>query len=332
MFPSGIPHSIQSWLLNPFKAYKLINKEKSEPIETPDSEVYLTLAESMSNNKRKTAYFLIVLESLGFTNDLQVNAFVRDLIEKEFAASIVNKKKYKLHRLPNDYRMFGTLGAELRYNCNIKSLSSLALFRSRKADLHSTKNCLPMIAARNNIETSYIHGNMSRFYHRDVIMPMIGYDYVYFNDYNGNWAERIIDCINKPFCSDDIESISRAKSIYLQFAENIDDKTGIFVDILSISSHGPYTQSSNLIESYKEVAIDSIKEFSGLISLITSPGTGIDSFIVITSDHGPYLAKPSSGIDSSEDTEKINFVYAIHARPTDASSIKRNHALNSTVE
>ena len=130
LVPSGLPTATYKGLIGALPG-KTNKKNSNEQLKgpLPSSYVYGTLKDLIANEAsqkpKQKIIVLVVLESLGFASDPEIDNLIKDNID-----SMILRLKQKHPRLGvntsgRDYPLSGTLGAELRYLCNFRELTGL---------------------------------------------------------------------------------------------------------------------------------------------------------------------------------------------------------------
>jgi len=309
LIPSGIPIAIQ----NPIKS--LFQKPSSGRLINPalrPSSVYNSLATEANKPQGKGALIvLIILESFGLTEDKSLNQFILSNIER--ATKPARKVKgYEISRASNDTSLGGTLGAELRYLCNLQTTEAFAAYKNfSTAQQSETSRCLPRLIRRNGGTSIYIHNGSKRFYNRDRIMTMIGFNRKYFQG-----PIVISDCLTKPFCGSDEASYSTAEA---DIAPTTGGKNNanLFIQIMTIDTHAPYLGHNDIIFSYKRKVSGSAKLLENFLARTLEIRKNLPTVIVLTSDHPTPLgstkgnSQKMNDLPQTQETKLDNFVYII---------------------
>ena len=146
-------------------------------------------------------------------------------------------------------------------------------------------------------------------------MPLIGFSGIHFQDAS---ARTFANCLSKPFCGDDDSAYSRARTILRDYLSGgaSEGKRGLFLDLLTIDTHAPYTSERTPLLSFKvKLVAASMKLFAFLDWLLRNDLSEYDVHIVLAPDHSPgSLLGPS---DEKKDQEqfdrstKMNAVYIL---------------------
>jgi hypothetical protein len=297
---------------------------KGDPTELlkaplPSSHVYgiltsLIVRESSKKLKQKII-ILLVLESLGFASDPEIDSLIKDNIDGMIFRLAQKHPHLQVNDSGRDYPLSGTLGAELRYLCNFREVDGLDQFRISVNPAYLPSSCVPAILSLHNFDTHYIHDGSSHFYRRNKVMPLIGFSGVHFQD---SGARTFANCLSRPFCGDDDSAYSRARSIlrdYLSGAAS-DGKRGLFLDLMTIDTHAPYTSEKTPLLSFKvKLEAASQKLFAFLDWLLRNDLSEYDVHIVIAPDHSPGSLLGPSGEKRANDlsvrSTKMNAVYSL---------------------
>jgi len=261
----------------------------------PTSSVYNSLAaEAKKPGERGTLIVLIVLESFGLNHDKTLKRFFVSNIEDAIKPAL-RVRGYSISRLSNDASLGGTLGAELRYLCNLRTYEAFESYKKSSSALKlSTSKCLPRLIRMGGGLSIYIHNGSKRFYKRDRIMPLVGFNRSYFQR-PSLIHKRIIDCLTMPFCGNDEESYSTAESI-ITTASTLNgqqSKAKLFIQIMTINTHAPYQGSHDVISAYKEKVANSSTLLRRFLVKIVDARKNLPTFILVTSDHPAPLGFPA---------------------------------------
>ena len=318
LIPSGLPTIPYQGLIGALPG-TAIKGASSQPLKAPLPSSYVygilrSLIDRESNQKPKQKIIiLVVLESLGFASDPEIDSLIKDNIDG-MILRLARKHPYlEVTDSGSDYPLSGTLGAELRYLCNFREVDGLTQFRISLDPAYLPSSCVPAFLSLKNFDTHYIHDGSSHFYRRNKVMPLIGFSGVHFQD---SGARTFANCLSRPFCGDDDSAYSRARSIlrdYLSGAAS-DGKRGLFLDLMTIDTHAPYTSEKTPLLSFKvKLEAASKKLFAFLDWLLLSDLSEYDVHIVIAPDHSPGSLLGPSGENRAKDhsvrSTKTNAVY-----------------------
>lgn len=318
LIPSGIPMIAYQGLIGSLPG-TTIKGDSTEPLKAPlpSSHVYgilrsLIVRESSQRPKQKII-ILVVLESLGFASDPEIDSLIKDDIDGMILRLAQKHPHLQVNDSGRDYALSGTLGAELRYLCNFREVDGLSQFRISVDPAYLPSSCVPAILSLKNFATHYIHDGSSHFYRRNKVMPLIGFSWVHFQD---SGARTFTNCLSRPFCGDDDSAYSRARSIlrdYLSGAAS-DGKRSLFLDLMTIDTHAPYTSEKTPLLSFKvKLEAASKKLFAFLDWLLRNDLSEYDVHIVIAPDHSPGSLLGPSGEKRDKDhsvrSTKMNAVY-----------------------
>ena len=318
LIPSGLPTVTYQGLIGALP-FTRIKDASSQPLKAtlPSSYVYgilrsLIVRES-SNKAKQKIIILVVLESLGFASDPEIDSLIKDNIDGMILRLAQKHPHLQVNDSGRDYPLSGTLGAELRYLCNFREVDGLTQFRLSLDSAYLPSSCVPAILSLQNFDTHYIHDGSSHFYRRNKVMPLIGFSGVHFQD---SGARTFANCLTRPFCGDDDSAYSSARSIlrdYLSGAAS-DGKRGLFLDLMTIDTHAPYTSEKTPLLSFKvKLEAASVKLFAFLDWLLRHDLSEYDVHIVIAPDHSPGSLLGPSGEKRANDhsvrSTKMNAVY-----------------------
>ena len=318
LIPSGLPKIPYRGVIGVLLG-ATSKSDSNEPLRAPlpSSYVYgslgsLIVDEASKKSKRKII-ILVVLESLGFASDQEIDPLIKDSIDGMILRLAKKYPRLEVNASGRDYPLSGTLGAELRYLCNFREVGGLTQFRLSVDPAYLPSSCVPAVLSLQNFETHYIHDGSSHFYRRNEVMPLVGFSEVHFQD---SGARTFANCLSKPFCGDDDSAYSSARSIlrdYLSGAAS-DGKRGLFLDLMTIDTHAPYTSEKTPLLSFKvKLEAASVKLFAFLDWLLRHDLFEYDVHIVIAPDHSPGSLLGPSGEKRANDhsvrSTKMNAVY-----------------------
>jgi hypothetical protein len=295
--PSGLPLNTIARLINRFYALpaKIVGSNFNN---IPSSSVYHLLRQQILDKKHKDNQLLlfIVLESLGpQVNDKALTTRLRSLMLSELTKSISSRDDLKVYQLEDDYAFIGTLGAELRYLCHVRSEISyqqLVLAALSTPPYKPPSQCIPELANKHSYRTHYVHQGQANFYNRRSLMALLGWKFRHFQPPVIGLANRLYVCSSRPFCGDDRVSYRTAEQI---INSKPTTRSPLFIQILTIDTHAPYTGSEDPIFAYQQQMKQSIQLLRMFISRAVAKRQ--DIAIVVASDHPAPL--PISNYHSS---------------------------------
>ena len=314
LVPSGIPYSLYETLIRSIGGNQAQEGVNINP-NLPSSSVYDLLFREVSSPQEGNGavIILIVLESLGLTEDINLNKQVLSMVEKAMRQAL-NFSGYSISKVSNDKSLGGTLGAELRYLCNLQTKEDFKSFKYSPANSIKSAKCLPRLIQEKGGQTIYIHNGTTKFYNRDKIMKKVGFGEVYFQG-RLNLLELLTLCSSRPFCGSDENSYSTAKTVISHLTKN--SNASSLINVLTIDSHGPYFGHYDAKESYKTEVAKATLMLEEFIVTTLRTRKDMKTSIIITSDHPPALGEehlcPRNKCNTLQDhTNKLyNFVYMI---------------------
>ena len=322
LIPSGLPTVPYQELIGVLLG-ATSNSDLNEPSKAPlpSSYVYgslrsLVVDEASIRSKQKII-ILVVLESLGFASDQEIDPLIKDSIGGMILRLAKKHPRLEVSASGRDYPLSGTLGAELRYLCNFREVDGLTQFRLSVDPAYLPSSCVPAVLSLQNFETHYIHDGSSHFYRRNKVMPLIGFSEVHFQD---SGARTFANCLSKPFCGDDDSAYSRARSILRDYLSGVasDGKRSLFLDLMTIDTHAPYTSEKTPLLSFKvKLEAASLKLFVFLDWLLRKDLSEYDVHVVIAPDHSPGSLLGPSGQKRAQDrfvkSSQMNAVYILRS-------------------
>jgi hypothetical protein len=284
---SGIPGNLLNRIAHKINYTSARTIDKDGSAERPTSQLHKLLKADVinSNFTAQPIVLVIVLESLGHPTDQNdLSAWLENLLVSRLSQAISSRKDLKLYRMEDEYAFMGTLGAELRYLCNVNTELALNDIRQRSfnrlsANAEAFKNCIPNLAKSLGYETYYFHDGQSNFYNRKSIMKDAGMQTLTFQRSSSDPFEWLAKCYLRPFCGDD-------RLLFQQAAKTLNKKTAgnpRLVYILTINTHAPYTGNQNILTSYKREASDSVYLVGKFVRRAVSLNKNIKIFMA--SDH-----------------------------------------------
>jgi len=313
--PSGIPDNFYDTITSHLRRTQAQEKDTIN-LDLPSSSVYASLfreVSSLRGGNNGALIILIVLESLGLTEDKNLNKQVLSMVEKAIRPAL-DYKGYSISKLSNDVSLGGTIGAELRYLCNLQTIEDLKSLRNSQASNIKSAKCLPRLIQEKGGQALYIHNGTNRFYNRDTILKEIGFGKLYFQT-RLKYPDLFFVCSSKPFCGSDKNSYLTANTIISRLTKNV--KASTLMHILTIDSHGPYLGHHNAEESYKVEVAKAALLLEKFIVTTLNTRKDMQTSLIITSDHPPGLGEehvcPSKKCNTLQNqTKKLNnFAYII---------------------
>jgi hypothetical protein len=326
LVPSGIPPSIKA-LANEirkglFTSTDSINHGK---VLSSESIVYNRIRALLSSekggtynfNNRKKVIILIVLESLGRKADSPLSEISFKTIENAFKKIIVGTN-YEIIYVGADVPIGSTLGAELQYLCNIKSLQQISDWRMKNSG-RKLNLCIPNIAKNRKYNTYYIHDGDSEMYQRSSLFPKLGFDQLYFQDRTDSkryWA----NCISRPFCGSDENAYKKLLSL-LDNIQRSKYSNNSYISMMTIDTHAPYYGGSSIEKAYIEKLHRWLPIFQRFIRQILTNYPDLAISLVLTSDHPPPINNNLGGNNLSKrnrakDPLDLNDIYMITMKVT----------------
>ena len=299
--PSGIPINLLDRIAHKISHPSARTIDKDGSAARPPSQLYKLLKDDIVNSTltAQPIVLVIVLESLGHPSDRNdLSAWLENLLASRLSQAISIRKDLKLFRMEDEYAFMGTLGAELRYLCNINTDLVFNEIRQKSLDRLSAKaeafkSCIPNLAKNIDYETYYFHDGQQNFYNRKSIMKDVGMQTMTFQRSDLDPLKWLAKCYSRPFCGDD-------RLLFQQAAKTLNKKTAgkpRLVYLLTINTHAPYTGNQNILTSYKREASDSAYLVGKFIRRAVSLNKNIKVFVA--SDHpAPLPTAPKNPLVS----------------------------------
>jgi len=319
LMPSGVPNFILEGLQELMGMVRSVNAELDvkpskfyQANALPPSSVYNTLHNNVGSGEGQgKLIILIVMESFGWQSSKATNAFILKNIESAIYHTSSAAHGYSSLKLENDYSLGGTLAAELRYLCNLRSEKSFDTYKYWSQGGSIAAQCIPKLIVSNGGTSWYIHDGGKRFYRRNIIMPLIGFTDLNFQSF-GSPFETLSRCFSLPFCGSDKNSYDKALNIIFHHG-NLPATSDLFIHIMTIDSHSPYTGQYSVELAYKEQVSSAAELLSGFLNAVMNLRQSEPTVILIAPDHPAPLpnVNPFKSSYSLSSEKGDNFVYVI---------------------
>jgi len=290
------------------------NEANSVPIDNlGDSPHYLYLSNIIKNTKDfgRNVYLLIVVESLGWTDDKSINQFLQTSWSRMFERLRDHDHRFSITKTRSDFTIGGTFAAEMRYLCDLKSPTHIHRFYPVNVDSRpAIQKCIPWKFKAHDFLSVYFHDGRRKFYNRYRVLPSIGFQRLHFQNESKTTLQK---CMEKAFCGDDKEQFSAALDLFRDYNQSNLKNEDLFVSMMTIDTHGPYKGGSSLIDSYRLAASRSIDDIGNFLLEASSTLKNSSFRVLLLPDHAPPLPVKGVGVDMNYRRSHPNiYSYYIH--------------------
>ena len=288
-FASGIG-ILFKYKLVPFASAKS-NSGRLSTLLLPSSQLHSFLVSNVNRSmasQKKSITILITLESFGNSPIPSLSNFTKTHLEAALLKVVNESHSYSLSALQDEYPFLGTLGAELRYLCDIQSESQLLLYQNLHASLADSSNCIPSIVRHYHGYTHYFHSGHGYFYNRYKVMPFIGFKEASFLKSSFNPLDNLRACITLPFCGNDRPLYAELQSAIKRISRSSRYDLGFF-SFMTIDTHAPYLGRMDIVEAYKSRVLLSIADIASFVSSVLEDNPDVDFTFILASDHPPPI-------------------------------------------
>jgi len=272
-----------------------------------DSHIYDVLDWEIGNRSpgTKKLIVLIVLESLGFTGANEIDRATLSNVNKMINRLKVKNKRLAVKSLQAEKSIGSTLGAELRYLCNVKKEAEIQSYL--EGSKHPKSGCLANKVKVNKGSTLYFHEGRRGFYRRQWIMPAIGFERLSFQNESRTTLSK---CLVKPFCGDDTDAFTKALWSVEKWAQGQTGSELLFITIMTIDTHAPYVGSQGVSYSYKNSVRLSLGKLEAFLAKLLEVKMLQDVVIGLIPDHPPPLGQASFCKLECQSKNKTHPIYA----------------------